>query len=137
MSRYFVVRIWLRLDSNRVMHDFLATDCCPYYRKISKACALSSLPERRTFDRRLAEIFDAIKEMIAAIAVLFVKEKFVDPCIVTIDSTLLRTIGHLWHKSSRIKGVVARSGIGTDARWGFSHTELWIFGYKLHTSQQY
>jgi Transposase DDE domain len=28
--------------------------------------------------------------------------------------------------------VVPRSGIDTDARWGFSHTKGWIFGYKLH-----
>jgi hypothetical protein len=27
---------------------------------------------------------------------------------------------------------VPRSGIDTDARWGFSHTKGWIFGYKLH-----
>ena len=32
-----------------------------------------------------------------------------------------------------IKGVVPCSGIiDTDARWGFSHTKQWIFGYKLH-----
>ena len=31
-----------------------------------------------------------------------------------------------------IEGVVPRSGIDTDARWGFSHTKGWIFGYKLH-----
>jgi len=31
------------------------------------------------------------------------------------------------------KGIVPRSGIDTDARWGYSHTkEGWIFGYKLH-----
>jgi DDE family transposase len=30
------------------------------------------------------------------------------------------------------KGIVPRSGIDTDARWGFSHTRGWIFGYKLH-----
>jgi len=29
-------------------------------------------------------------------------------------------------------GIVPRSGIDTDARWGFSHTKGWIFGYKLH-----
>ena len=29
------------------------------------------------------------------------------------------------------KGIVPRSGIDTDARWGFSHTRGWIFGYKL------
>ena len=30
------------------------------------------------------------------------------------------------------KKVVPRSGIDTDARWGFSHTKGWVFGYKLH-----
>jgi hypothetical protein len=28
--------------------------------------------------------------------------------------------------------IVPRSGIDSDARWGFSHTRGWIFGYKLH-----
>ena len=65
-------------------------------------------------------------------AVLFVKERLVDPYIVAIDGTLLRAKGHLWHKSSMIKGVLPRSGIDTGARWGFSHTKGWIFGYKLH-----
>jgi hypothetical protein len=63
---------------------------------------------------------------------LFVKERLVDPYIVAIDSTLLRAKGHLWHKSSMIKGVLPRSGIDTGARWGFSHTKGWVFGYKLH-----
>ena len=54
---------------------------------------------------------------------LFVKEKFVDPYIVTIDSTLLRAKGHLWHKSSMIEGVaVPRSGIDIQMRDGDSVT---------------
>ena len=61
-----------------------------------KACGLTSLPDRRTFDRRLSTISADIKERISAMAVLFVKEKFVDPYIVAIDSsTLLRAKGHL------------------------------------------
>ena len=54
--------------------------------------------------------------------------------IVAIDSTLLRAKGHIWHKSSITKEVVPRSGIDTDAKWGFSHTKGWIFGYKLHVT---
>jgi hypothetical protein len=61
---------------------------------------------------------------------LFVKERLVDPYIVTIDSTLIKAKGHLWHKSSIIKGVAPRSGIDTDARWGFSQPhqalDIWI-----------
>ena len=56
----------------------------------------------------------------------------IDPYIVAIDSTLLKAKGAVWHKSSMENGIVPRSGIDTDARWGFSHTKGWIFGYKLH-----
>ena len=73
--RCFVVRIWLRLDSNRALHDFLAMDYYPYNRRIMKACGLTSLPDRRTFDRRLSTISADIKERIATMASLFVKEK--------------------------------------------------------------
>jgi hypothetical protein len=107
-------------------------DYYPYNRRIMKACGLTGLPDRRTFDRRLSTISADIKERIAVIANLFVKEKLVDPYVIAIDSTLLKAKGHLWHKSSIIKGVVPRSGIDTDARWGFSHSKGWIFGYKLH-----
>lgn len=129
--RCFVVRIWLRLDSNRSLHDYLAMDY-PYNRRVLRVCGLTSLPDRRTFDRRLSTISVDIKERISTMGNLFVKERLVDPYIVTIDSTLIRAKGHLWHKSSMIKGVVPCSGIDTDARWGFSHTKGWIFGYKLH-----
>ena len=67
---------------------------------------------------------------------LFVAERLVvDPHITAIDSTLLKAKGHLWHKSPMMeKGVVPRSGIDTDARWGWiqSYHEGWVFGYKLH-----
>lgn len=111
MLRCFVVRMWFRLDSNRALHDFLAMDHYPYNRKIMKACGLTSLPDRRTFDRRLKTISPDIKERISSMGNLFVKEKLVDPYIVSVDSTLLRAKGHLWHKSSMIKGVVPHSGI--------------------------
>ena len=130
--RCFVVRIWLRLDSNRALHGFLAMDYYPYNRKVLKACGLTSLPDRRTFDRRLSTISVYIKERISSMGNLFVNERLVDPYIVAIHRTLLRAKGHLWHKSSMIKGIIPRSGIDTDARWGFSHTKGWIFGYKLH-----
>jgi hypothetical protein len=90
---------------------------------VLRVCGLTKLPDRRTFDRRLKMISLDIKERISSMGNLFVNERLVDPYIVAIDSTLLRAKGHLWHKSSMIKGVVPRSGIDIDARWGFSHTK--------------
>ena len=97
-----------------------------------KACGLTQIPDRRTFDRRLRTISTDIKERIAVMTRMFVCKKMIDPYIVAIDSTLLKAKGHIWHKSSMNKGIVPHSGIDTDARWGFSHTKGWIFGYKLH-----
>ncbi len=60
------------------------------------------------------------------------QEGLVDLSIIALDSTLLKSKGHVWQKSSMKKGVVPRSGIDTDARWGNSRTKGWIFGFKLH-----
>lgn len=129
--RCFIVRIWFRLDSNNALHDFLEMDY-PYNQKIVKACGLSQIPDRRTFDRRLKTLSIDIKERITIMSHVFVREKIIDPYIVAIDSTLLKAKGHIWHKSSMGKGIIPHSGIDTDARWGFSHAKGWVFGYKLH-----
>ena len=129
--RCFVVRIWFRLDSNRALHEYLAMEI-PYNKKIMRVCGLSRIPNRRTFDRRLATISNDIKNRITTMGKLFVHDKIIDPSILSTDSTLIKAKGHVWHKSSMKKKVVPYSGIDTDAMWGFSHTKGWIFGYKLH-----
>ena len=99
-----------------------------------KACGLSVsyLPSRRTFDRRLKTVSDDIRERISTMGNLFVLQDMVKPYILAVDSTLLRSKGKVWHASSMKKGIVPCSGIDMNARWGFSHTRGWIFGYKLH-----
>lgn len=129
--RCFIVRIWFRLDSNNALHIFLNTDC-QYTHKLALACGLVSIPSRRTFDRRLKIISTDIKQMISTMGYLFVTEGLVDLPITAIDSSLLKAKGHVWHKSSMKKGEVPCPGIDTDARWGYSHTKGWVFGYKLH-----
>lgn len=129
--RCFIVRIWFRLDSNRALHEYLAMNLS-YNRKVMKVCGLSRIPSRRTFDRRLVTISGDIKNRITTMGELFVRDKIIDPSILSADSTFIKARGYVWHKSSMKKKVVPRSGIDTDARWGFSHTKGWIFGYKLH-----
>jgi len=63
---------------------------------------------------------------------LFVVEGMVAHSITAIDSTLIKSKGPVWHKSSMKKCIVPCPGIDTGARWGYSHTKKWIFGYKLH-----
>ncbi len=72
-----------------------------------------------------------IRSRIDVMGMLFIKDGLVDPAIVSVDSSLLKAKGHVWHRSN-MKNEVPRSGIDTDARWGFSRTKGWVFGYKMH-----
>jgi hypothetical protein len=130
MLRCFIVRIWLRIPSNNALHAFLSIGN-PYNAKIMMACGLDTLPDRRTFDRRFEAASLDLRSRIGSMGELFVNEKFIDPYVVSVDSTLLKAKGHVWHRSSMEKGFVY-SGTDTDARWGKSRTKGWVFGYKLH-----
>ncbi len=131
MVRCFIVRVWIRIPSNNALHEYYSIDM-PYNRKVMKACGLDRLPDKRTFDRRFKVISIDIRSRIDVMGMLFIKDGLVDPAIISVDSSLLKAKGHVWHKSSMKKNEVPRSGIDTDARWGFSRTKGWVFGYKMH-----
>ncbi|MGE5821618.1 MAG: transposase [Nitrososphaerota archaeon] len=76
--RCFIVRVWFRLYSNRALHEYLAMEI-PYNRKVMKGCGLSRVPSRRTFDRRLAQLSNDIKNRITTMGEVFVHEKIIDP----------------------------------------------------------
>ena len=88
--RCFIVRIWIwfRIDSNNALHKFLEIDNS-YNRKLPMACGLvSSIPDRRTFDRRLKTISTDIRQRIAAVmGKLFAAEKLVDPSYIVTAGT--------------------------------------------------
>jgi hypothetical protein len=72
--------------------------------------------------------------MIGMMGKVFASE-LADCRIVAADSTLIYAQNRrIWHKKDRIQNRMPRSGIDTDARWGFTRTKGWIFGYKLHIS---
>ncbi|MGI0061450.1 MAG: transposase [Nitrosotalea sp.] len=130
MLRCYVVRIWMRIPSNNCLHHYFSIDLS-YNRKVMIACGLHTLPDRRTFDRRFKVL--PICDMISTIGKRFVTEQLVDCTITSVDSTMMRAKnGHVWHRKQMIKGAIPRSGIDTDARWGFSRSKGWLFGYKLH-----
>ncbi|MHB8602516.1 MAG: transposase [Nitrosotalea sp.] len=98
-----------------------------------KSCGLDTLPDRRTFDRRFKVL--PTDSIIGIMGRRFVTEKIIDASIVSVDSTMIRAKnGHVWHKKQMMSGHVPRPGIDTDAKWGFSGTKGWMFGYKIHLS---
>ena len=121
MLRCFIVRIWMRIPSNNALHSFFLLSAeNPYNARVMVACGLDRVPDRRTFDRRLKNISsdgsdEDLRPRIVAMGRLFIAEKLIDPYIASVDSTLLKAKGHVWHASSMKKGVVPYSGIDTDA----------------------
>ncbi len=57
-----------------------------------------------------------IRSRIDVMGMLFIKDGLVDPAIISVDSSLLKAKGHVWHRSNMKKNEVPRSGIDTDAR---------------------
>ncbi|MDE1832392.1 MAG: transposase [Thaumarchaeota archaeon] len=128
--RCYVVRIWMRIPSNNCLHHYFSINGT-YSRKVMRSCGLDTLPYRRTFDRRFKTL--PVGSMIGTMGKRFVTEHLIDCNIVSVDSTMIRAKnGHVWHRKQMISGQVPRPGIDTDARWGFSGTRGWLFGYKLH-----
>lgn len=127
--RCFVVRIWFRIPSNNSLHYFLSINT-KHHRKIIKSCGLHSLPDRRTFDRRFKIL--PLRDVVASMGQRFLTEDIVERDAAA-DSAIVQC-KRIWHKSDMQKGRLPISGIDTDARWGFSKSKGWVFGYKLHMS---
>jgi hypothetical protein len=122
----------MRIPSNNCLYHYFTVDDTNH-RKVMSACGLHTLPDRRTFDRRFKVL--PLHYVISAMGRRFVAEQLVDVDIVSVDSSTIRARnGRIWHRKDMASGKVPRSGIDTDARWGFSATKGWQFGYKLHMS---
>jgi len=131
MLQLLIIKTWMRIPSNNTLHYFLSLDTSQN-RMIRGICGLYNLPDRRTFDRRFKII--PVSQIIANMGNIFLSEKLVDCITASLDSSLIKAMGPVWHKSDMKQNRIPISGIDTDARWGYSKSKGWIFGYKLHMS---
>lgn len=130
MVQLYIIKSWMRIPSNNTFHYFLSTKHSGD--KLLKVCKLNQIPSRRTIDRRFQNL--PISTIISNMGNLFVSEGIVDDESASVDSSLLKASGPVWHKSGMKQNRLPISGIDTDAKWGFSKSKGWVFGYKLHMS---
>ena len=126
-----IIKTWMRIPSNNTLHYFLLLDTSQN-RKILNVCRLNHIPDRRTIDRRFHIL--PLKEIIGTMGGVFLLERLVDDTTASVDSSMLKAKGPVWHKSDMKQNRIPISGIDTDARWGFSKSKGWVYGYKLHMS---
>ncbi len=130
MIQLFIIKSWMRFPSNNTFHYFLFIKNSN--EKLLQVCKLNKIPNRRTIDRRFKVL--PIGKIIGTMGNLFLSEKLVNDSSVSVDSSLLKAVGPVWHKSDIKKNRLPIAGIDTDAKWGFSKSKGWVFGYKLHLS---
>ncbi len=92
-------------------------------------------PTRRTFERRLRAMPEALPAQIACLGrhLLALIDPFRDygPAA-AIDSTVLAAQGGVWHKKHREAGIVPHTSIDIEAGWTKSGWHGWVYGWKLH-----
>ena len=92
-------------------------------------------PSRRTWERRLKALPDALPAQIGCLGRHLVE--LIRPWAdrgraVALDSTVLRARGGVWHKKDREAGKVPHTSIDTEAHWTKSGWHGWVYGWKLH-----
>ena len=97
MVQLFIIKSWMRIPSNNTFHYFLTIKC--NNDKLLKVCRLNKIPDRRTIDRRFANL--PISQII--VGNLFVSEKLVDDTSASVDSSLLKATGPVWHPSANFR----------------------------------
>jgi hypothetical protein len=92
-------------------------------------------PCRRTFERRLAALPATLPAQIGCLGrslVTLLGLWQAAARAAAIDSTVLRSLGGVWHKKDREAGLVPHSSIDTAAGWTKSGWPGWVYGWKLH-----
>lgn len=90
---------------------------------------------RRTWERRLADIPNALPAQIACLGYFLLESLGLwaqAACAAAIDSTVLIARGGVWHKKDREANKVPHTSIDTEAHWTKSGWHGWVYGWKLH-----
>ncbi len=114
MVQSFIIKSQMRIPGNSTLHYFLSIKCNDD--KLSKVCRLTRIPDRRTIDRRFQNL--PIGDILGTMGNLFVSEGMADDTFASVDSSLLKANGPVWHKSDMKNNRLSISGIDADARWG-------------------
>lgn len=123
MVKAFLVMVFYRLNSVRSLARFLEKN-----RGLRLACGFEEkTPSYRTFTRRFKTLEHPVISFARQIVQVLVKYRVISLRVIATDASLLKAKG----KPSQKKNSEVRPS-DPNARWGWSATRDWVFGYKLH-----
>ncbi|MEP7286603.1 MAG: transposase [Chloroflexota bacterium] len=103
---------------------------------VAQAYGLERMPDRRTLDRRLAEISGEAARQIAALGLVLSVESVTAGYVAVSDGSAFKAQGPVWHKKDKAAGRIPAglTGLDTDADWIQSTYHGWVYGYKAQVS---
>jgi hypothetical protein len=97
---------------------------------------LVHLPERRSLDRRLAEIAPQAQAQIQALGLTLSLEVVTAATVAASEESAFATPGPVWPKQDKEAGIIPEGlpGVDTEADWIPSTDPGWVDGYKAQVS---
>lgn len=131
MFKIYVVSVLKHLWSRRSLWRYLSG-----MPRVATACGLARIPDRRTLDRRLAEIAPQAEVQIQALGLVLSLEAVTDATVAASDGSAFATPGPVWHKADKQAGLIPEGlrGLDTEADWIQSSYHGWVYGYKAHVT---
>jgi hypothetical protein len=119
----FIVMVYFKLNSVRSLARFLMA-----HSFWAKACGFKDkTPSYRTLTRRLAVLDKPTVSFANQVIQVLARYHLISFQMISTDSSLCAALGKVAHKNHpQLKAT------DKDARWGWSETRGWVFGYKLH-----
>ena len=129
MFKVYVVSLLKQLWAHRSLWRYLSS--MPL---VASACGLARILDRRTLDRRLAEIAPQAEVQIQALGLTLSLEAVTDATIAASDGSAFATPGPVWHKKDKEADIIPEGlhGVDVEADWIQSDYHGWVYGYKAH-----
>lgn len=130
MIIFFMLMQFRRIYEFKAQHRWL--DVHPEIRAVLK---LETVPHRTTLSRQYKKLGEVVSEFAAFVGnqVADLDEAFANTHLAE-DKSLFKANGPVWHQSDRQAGRIPKKlrRLDTDATWGKSGYQGWVYGYGLH-----
>lgn len=103
--------------------------------EIGQALGFQTIPHRTTLSRRYKALYQPLQaftrfvgDYVSQLAEQFSRQHLIE------DKSLFKALGPVWHQKDRKAGRIPAKlrALDTDATWGKSGYQGWVYGYSLH-----
>jgi hypothetical protein len=130
MIIFFMIMQFRRTYQFKSQHDWLVA-----HPEMQQLLGFEPVPHRTTLSRQFKKLGDIISDFVAFVGddVSDLDEPFANNHLAE-DKSLFKADGPVWHQSDRKEGRVPPKlrRLDTDATWGKSGYQGWVYGYGLH-----